>query len=241
VSDAHLPLTSALLQYRNYPTSFYPEGPSPSQHSGSNYAPLQPPLSSGPSDHTLHDHPSRLYQQAEFSDLSARRSARSHSAGSIAHYYDLDALHTHRPAVMPPSLPSVPPIITGHFDPNYEESRATTKRSPFSASSSSQKMFFSQPSLIEPSPKSIGRGYSFASSRSEFHSFETTDASLPPSSAESYPRHSQALYPMTRSEGFTSGEYSEVDHPQVYPSPTVQLDLPAWHSFHAKDGGGGTR
>jgi predicted RNA-binding protein YlqC (UPF0109 family) len=255
VSDTHPSLTSALLQHRPHYYN-YPALQLPSPSSGHRHG--LPSLSSSSADHTLQHSSSpssRLYQQgggagetlgAHLSDATAaaRRSVRSHSAGSLAHYYDLEEresgggdqhfqqAHAHLP---PSSLPST---IPGHFP--LEDLRAPSKRG---SSSSAQRIFFSQPLSQDPhSPQSIGRGYSFASSKSEFHSFETTEAvSLASPSSDSYRRHN-AIYPMTRSsEGFTSGEYSEAEHnPPFYPPTPVQLDLPAWHSFHrAKDGAGG--
>lgn len=242
VSESYLPLTGSALQNRNYSSQVYHEGFLPSKYTGSNYAPPQPqPFLSS-------DHPSRLYQpENSAQDQAIRRSMRSHSAGSIGHLYELDegsqqlfvapAHSSSKP--MPPSI-----IQQGHYKEGggYEDSRPHTTRS------TSQRIFFTQPVGQEaPSPRSVGRGYSFASSRSEFHSFETIEVASVPSVDSSHPgtgyRHHSTMFPMRSSEGFTSGEFSEADHsssqmyPQRMPSPPVQLDLPAWHSINRNSEG----
>jgi hypothetical protein len=176
---------------------------------------------------------------------------RSHSAGSIGHLYELDEGSQQLFVAPPHSSPKpMPPSIIqqgqghGHYKEGgggYDDPRSHTTRS------TSQRIFFTQPAAPEaPSPRSVGRGYSFASSRSEFHSFETVEVASVPS-ADSHPssgyrRHS-TMFPMRSSEGFTSGEFSEAEHPssQLYPqrlpSPPVQLDLPAWHSINRSSEG----
>jgi predicted RNA-binding protein YlqC (UPF0109 family) len=260
VSDSNLPLTSSLLHNRNYPPLYHEA----SKYSGSNYAPpsahLQQQLNQPTYlsfDHPNQPPPTRQYQHPEMSaqDSAARRSMRSHSAGSIGHLYELDE-GTQQLLVAPPHASSSKPVPLssssiiqhqqqgqGYYKEvgggSYEDSRPHTTRS------TSQRIFFNQPPSAQDanSPRSVGRGYSFASSKSEFHSFETSEVVSVPSvdsshASTGYRRHS-TMFPMRSSEGFTSGEFTEADHssvsqmyPQRLPSPPVQLDLPAWHAIN---------
>eukprot|EP00604_Paraphysomonas_vestita_P001372 CAMPEP_0174817920 /NCGR_PEP_ID=MMETSP1107-20130205/476_1 /TAXON_ID=36770 /ORGANISM="Paraphysomonas vestita, Strain GFlagA" /LENGTH=716 /DNA_ID=CAMNT_0016029061 /DNA_START=188 /DNA_END=2338 /DNA_ORIENTATION=- len=126
----------------------------------------------------------------------------------------------------PATLPSV--SISTHYETVHEEPRVSKRR----PSGGSQRHLFTSLVLPEPSPRSIGRGFSFASSRSDFPSFETTtdtsSVSLGTPDGRSF-RNRQSFFPMTRSsEGFTSGEYSDTEYKlQRTTSPPILLDPPS--------------